>query len=80
MMGDAIRLSATNLQEVYEFLDIKQRTSFVDNDGCGIDYDDGKKLKITTSFGVEIVEIGDTIVECDDGSFISIPAKIGVKK
>ena len=62
-----------NLKEVYEFLGIRYGSSFNDNDGFGVDYDNDKKLKITNSFGVEIVRIRDVIVECDDGSFTVIP-------
>jgi len=64
---EAIQLRSDTLIELYDFLGITNKGSFL-NCGHGIDPTDGK-FKITTLEGVHIAEINDWIIKGVKGEF-----------
>ena len=64
---EAIQFNQYTLDEIYEFLNITGKGSFLDC-GHGIDSTDGK-FKITTLEGVHVVDIGDWIIKGIKGEF-----------
>jgi hypothetical protein len=64
---EAVQLREDTLTELYDFLGITNKGSFIDC-GHGIDPSDGK-FKITTLEGVHIANIGDFIIRGVKGEF-----------
>lgn len=64
---EAIQLTQYTLDDLYDFLGIKNKGSFLDC-GHGIDPTDGK-FKITTLEGIHVAEIGDYIIKGIKGEF-----------
>jgi len=64
---EAVQLHEHNLTELYNFLGITNRGSFLDC-GHGIDPTDGK-FKITTLEGVHTASMGDYIIKGIQGEF-----------
>lgn len=64
---EAVQLTEHTLTELYKFLDIEKKGSFLDC-GAGIDPTDGK-FKITTLEGVMVADMGDYIIKGIKGEF-----------
>jgi len=64
---EAVQLTQYSLDELYEFLGITNKGSFLDC-GYGIDPTDGQ-FKITTLEGVFVANIGDYIIRDVKGEF-----------
>ncbi|GAB1376869.1 hypothetical protein MASR1M48_17210 [Lactococcus petauri] len=67
VIKEAVQLKPDTLTELYEFLQITNKGSFLEC-GHGIDPTDGK-FKITTLEGVHVAEIGDYIIKGLKGEF-----------
>ena len=64
---DAVQLTQDTLTELYDFLSITNRGSFLDC-GYGIDPTDGQ-FKITTLEGIHVAKVGDYIIKGVKGEF-----------